>query len=297
MRLSVIVPVYNVEDLLDRCVESIVSQSFDDLEVILVDDGSPDRCPEKCDEWARRDPRIHVIHKANGGLSDARNHGIEAARGELITFVDADDFLAPQTYRQVVPLAADTDIVEFSFHRFYGSSRNEMVTLRAERFTSMQQYWLQTHAYEHCYAWNKVFRRQLFDDVRFPAGRVFEDVSVMPLLLHRARHIVTTACGCYYYCANDKGITATATGHELQMLLEAHLDVIPTWQDSRYYMHVLDIQLDVSRMTGRAPLLRRRTVSPLARGLSARQRIKAIIIDIFGINTLCKINQRTHRSS
>ena len=110
MKLSVVIPVYRVEATLDRCVESVVGQSFDDIEVILVDDGSPDGCPARCDEWARRDERITVIHKPNGGLSDARNAGIERASGEFITFVDSDDFLDRRTYELVMPLAQQADI-------------------------------------------------------------------------------------------------------------------------------------------------------------------------------------------
>jgi glycosyltransferase involved in cell wall biosynthesis len=89
--LSVIIPVYKVENTLDRCVKSVISQDVEDMEVILVDDGSPDSCPEMCDEWVRRDERIRVIHKENGGLSDARNAGIEESKGDVITFVDSDD--------------------------------------------------------------------------------------------------------------------------------------------------------------------------------------------------------------
>ena len=92
--ISVIVPVYQVEEYLDRCVQSIVDQTYTNLEIILVDDGSPDRCPQMCDEWAKRDSRIRVIHKENGGLSDARNAGMQAASGTYIAFVDSDDWVS-----------------------------------------------------------------------------------------------------------------------------------------------------------------------------------------------------------
>ena len=97
--ISVIVPVYRTEAYLDRCIESIVDQTYTNLEIILVDDGSPDRCPQMCDEWARRDTRIRVIHKKNGGLSDARNAGMAAATGEYIGFVDSDDWIKPDMFR------------------------------------------------------------------------------------------------------------------------------------------------------------------------------------------------------
>ena len=102
MKLSIIIPVYRVENTLDRCIKSIMLQGYGDYELILVDDGSPDRCPQLCDEWAVRDRRITVIHKANGGLSDARNAGIEQAQGEYITFVDSDDFIGPDTYQPLM---------------------------------------------------------------------------------------------------------------------------------------------------------------------------------------------------
>ena len=97
VQFSFIVPIYNVEEYLDRCVQSLINQSFTNIEIILVDDGSPDQCPEKCDNYAKQDPRIRVIHKANGGLSDARNAGLEVAIGEYILFVDADDYIELDT--------------------------------------------------------------------------------------------------------------------------------------------------------------------------------------------------------
>ena len=117
MKLSIVIPVYRVERTLDRCVESVISQSFRDIQVILVDDGSPDDCPQMCDEWAERDPRIEVIHKRNGGLSDARNYGIYQATGEYITFVDSDDNLSyDHTLAQLMDLLdqhPEYDILEY----------------------------------------------------------------------------------------------------------------------------------------------------------------------------------------
>ena len=93
--VSVIVPIYKVEDYLDECVKSIVDQTYKNIEIILVDDGSPDHCPQKCDKWAKKDLRIRVVHKQNGGLSSARNAGLDVAKGEYIAFVDSDDFISP----------------------------------------------------------------------------------------------------------------------------------------------------------------------------------------------------------
>ena len=124
--ISVIVPVYKVEAYLDTCVESILAQTFNDLEVILVDDGSPDGCPAKCDAWAQKDPRVRVIHQANGGLSAARNTGIEAATGDSFAFVDSDDRLEPDTLRRAweAQQQSGADLVIFNLY-FADEDRSE----------------------------------------------------------------------------------------------------------------------------------------------------------------------------
>ena len=295
MKLSIVIPVYQSEATLDRCVESVANQTFSDLEIILVDDGSPDRCPQMCDDWARRDSRISVIHKENGGLSSARNAGINKARGELITFVDADDFFDKGTYEQVVPLAFEADIVEYAIYWQYGSDQQQLRSQPDAIYSDMQEYWLKGKAYAHSYACNKVFRRELFAEVRFPEGRVFEDAATLPLLLQRAHRVVTTPRGCYYYCANQEGITAKATGRELGMLLESHIRTMSYWCDDAYYMHVLNIQMDVFDTTGKEPVLPRRYINPISNGLNVKQRLKAIILNLLGIKGICRLNKIVHK--
>ena len=295
MKLSVIVPVYQVEATLDRCVASIVGQTFTDLEVILVDDGSSDHSPQLCDEWAAKDSRIRVIHKTNGGLSDARNAGLNVATGELITFVDSDDYLEPDTYQQVLPMTTSCDIVEFPVFRFYGSNKQSLLTFASGICTEVSDYWLKHRAYQHSYAWNKIYNATLFTDIRFPKGRVFEDVYTLPLLLQRANQVGTTSQGLYYYCQNNQGITSTAKGPELSQLLDAHLDIIHQWCNDAYYMHVLNIQMDVYEQTGVAPLLPRRHINVFGADLSSIQRLKAIILNILGINKICKLNKIIHQ--
>ena len=295
MKLSVIVPVYQVEATLDRCVASIVGQTFTDLEVILVDDGSSDHSPQLCDEWAAKDSRIRVIHKTNGGLSDARNAGLNVATGELITFVDSDDYLEPDTYQQVLPMTTSCDIVEFPVFRFYGTNKQSLLTFASGICTEVSDYWLKHRAYQHSYAWNKIYNATLFTDIRFPKGRVFEDVYTLPLLLQRANQVGTTSKGLYYYCQNNQGITSTAKGPELSQLLDAHLDIIHQWCNDAYYMHVLNIQMDVYEQTGVAPLLPRRHINVFGADLSSIQRLKAIILNILGINKICKLNKIIHQ--
>ena len=294
VKLSVIIPVYRTERTLERCVKSILQQSYHDLEVILVDDGSPDNCPQLCDEWTLKDSRIRVVHKPNGGLSDARNAGIDAATGDCLTFVDADDFLAPDTYAQVMPKAAGSDIVEFPIYWHYTGKDERLMRFQPADYDDMGRYWLEGEAYTHTYACNKVFRRVLFGDVRFPKGRVFEDAATLPLLLEHARRVSTVDAGLYYYVANPAGITAQATGQELTMLLEHHLAVIPRWCDARYYLHVLNIQMDVCELTNAEPRLPAFSVSPLARRLSLKQRLKATILNLLGIKRICKLNKLLH---
>jgi len=295
VKLSIIIPVYRNADTLQRCMESIVAQSFTDWEAILVDDGSPDDCPQQCDQWARSDSRISVVHKMNGGLSDARNSGLQKAKGQFVTFVDADDFIDTDTYEQVLPLAETCDLLEFPIFCHYGSTRQLLMKPTPRSYNNGKDYWLSAQGYNHSYACNKIYRRPLFDGVTFPVGRVFEDMATLPLLVNKATSIRTTDRGCYYYTDNPEGITRTATGKELSQLLESHLLAMEQWCDDRYYMHVLNIQLDVCRLTGNAPLLRKRSVSlPSKQGLGWRLSAKALLLRIIGIKGLCLL-QKTIR--
>ncbi len=287
--LSVVIPVYNTEKTLDRCLASVAGQDCVGMEIIVVDDGSTDGSPLLCDQWARRDSRIRVIHKPNGGLSDARNHGIGAARGSLLTFVDSDDFLAPHTYSSVLAdMAADCDIMEFPVFRFYGSGRQERLAFSPDSFTDMADYWLRGKAYAHAYACNKIFRRRLFELERFPKGLLFEDMHILPRLLRHCQRVCTTSSGLYYYCDNPNGITATADGKALASLLAAHLATGMATASEKYYMHVLNIQLSVCGMTGAKPSLPPMHIKA-PEALATGMRIKALALNILGLNNLCKL--------
>ena len=284
MKLTVVIPVYRVEATLDRCVESVLIQDIDDMEVILVDDGSPDSCPDMCDEWAEKDSRISVIHKENGGLSEARNAALDIAKGDYVTFVDSDDWLDEGTYKAILNLMDDNDIVEYPVaHRLSLSDRS---------YENMDDYWLTEQAYTHTFAWNKVYRRTLFIGIRYPKGKVFEDVYTLPLLLRKAKRISTTSQGCYHYEWNPAGITATADGEKLAMLLDAHLNSqMPV--DDRYYMYLVNIQMDVWEQRGQPIILPPRHINTST--LNSKEIIKAIFLNILGINTLCRINKLIHR--
>ena len=295
--LSIVVPVYRVERTLARCVQSIVDQKVADCEVILVDDGSPDGCPAMCDDWARRYDCICVIHKENGGLSDARNAGIEAATKDYVTFVDSDDFLAPGTLAPLLALLAehaDYDIVEYPICMDRGGDDQSVTTFRPQAYTDRKRYWLAEQAYKHTYACNKVFRRTLFGDVRFPVGRAFEDIATLPALLERARTVAVTDIGMYHYCVNPDGITMTAGGREWEQLLDAHLQVVghmgmESVEEQVYYMTVVNIQLQTYKLTHRPPRLETRHVSRWWRMETPVMCAKAACLNIIGMKALCRL--------
>ena len=302
MKLSIIIPVYRTEDTLDRCVESVLHQDHPDMEVILVDDGSPDRCPVRCDDWAAKDQRIRVVHKVNGGLSDARNAGIGIATGDYVTFVDSDDYLAEDTYgplMQRLGQQPDIDILEYPVYVHYGSPRQHLTDFKPETtYHDMETYWLDGRAYQHTYACNKIFRKSLFEEVRFPVGRVFEDAQTLPRLLEKTGTVVTCSLGLYYYCSNSNGITQTADGQALQMLLQPHVEMIGRIRRKdkafeTYYLHVLNIQMDVFELTGSTPIL---PLLPVKSGhFTGTQKIKAIALNLLGINRICQLNKILHK--
>ena len=292
MELSIIIPVYNVEKTLRRCVESVLRQSFQNFEMILVNDGSTDNSATMVDEIARTDNRISVIHQCNQGLSAARNTGIKAAKGEYITFIDSDDFIAQDTYKGVMKLLnahPKYDILEFSVIEKYGSKAQHPLILDDCVYQNKQEYWLKGQAYRHTYAWNKIYRRELFADIEFPKGRNFEDAHTLPKLMTAAKTIATTSLGTYYYCWNDAGITANANGQDLTSLLEAHLAYINGNNkiDATYYTHVLNIQLDVYEATKAMPLL---PIRPFYGNL------KLTLLHLLGIKYLCKLNTLFHKT-
>ena len=177
----------------------------------------------------------------------------------------------------------DSDLLEYSI-----AGR---LSLTDTTYDHASDYWLQSRAYTHAYAWNKIYRRSLFSHIRFPKGRVFEDVCTLPQLLQQTHLITTTRLGFYHYWFNPNGITATADGSQLAQLLDAHLSSgMPI--DDEYYMYLLNIQIDVWEQTGSPVILERRKVS--IRALSGRTKLKAIFNNILAINRLCKISKFIH---
>ena len=204
--ISVIVPIYRVEKYLPACIDSILNQTFTDFELILVDDGSPDRCPEICDETAKRDARVRVIHQANAGLSAARNAGIEAAHGAWLSFVDSDDYIAPHFCEKLYQTAQRTnaDCVMCSVQNVDESGKLiDSALMRVADEVKTGQEVLRKIGRDdvtpYLTAWNKLYRRKLFNTLRYPAGRQNEDVFVFAELFCQVQRAVCVAEPLYFY--------------------------------------------------------------------------------------------------
>ena len=255
MLLTVIIPVYKTEQTLDRCVESVLGQEVsDDMEVVLVDDGSPDGCPALCDEWAKRDKRIRVVHQENKGLGAARNAGLDVARGEYVTFVDSDDMLAADTYPNLLKRLAEwpeADILEYEIR-----GANDL-TLADAVYSDAREYWLQTRAWWHSYACNKIYRRKLFDEVRYADNIFCEDILLLVQLMERNPVIATAHMGTYEYIWNENGLTANASTEKIRQLLETLIYAKRAMRMSVLSLNGLDFhrtmlyrQIDLYRASG-----------------------------------------------
>lgn len=308
--LSVIIPVYNTAQTLDACVESVLQQQVDEMQLLLVDDASPDEAPARCDAWAARHPqRIRVIHQPkNGGLSAARNAALDVVlregKTDIITFVDSDDRLAPNTYAPLLDLMAqhpDVDMLEYAYqevpyiNKGVNGGNNKAPTLYADA----QRYWLQEQAYTHSYAWNKLYRTALWRDVRFPVGKTFEDMHTLPRLLDGCRQVLVTQHGTYLYSYNPEGITANANAADWASLLEASLVAWHKYgvgadnnnnNNNRladlYYMYVLNIQLQYCKLSGKAPELPYRPVRLTS--LPRRFWLKGLLLRVLGLKGLAR---------
>lgn len=211
--ISVIVPVYNVENYLSACIESIINQTFSDLEIILVNDGSTDRSGEICDEYARKDSRIKVIHKSNAGLSVARNTGLDVAQGSYILFVDSDDYINFDACEMLVKTALreQADIVQGKGIKF--KEKNE---IQVETGTGRISCYSNIDALEALFeyydsdirvvAWNKLFHKNLFKRLRFPNNLIYEDTYLIPRLFYEANKVVVVDYYTYYYRLSENSI-------------------------------------------------------------------------------------------
>ena len=209
--ISVIVPIYKVEKYLNRCIESIVNQTYSNLEIILVDDGSPDHCPQMCDEWVEKDKRIKVIHKQNGGLSDARNAGLKIATGEYISFIDSDDYIASDFFATLLAVMEkeNSDVVECSVVKFYEDERFEKYSDNLAVTTSQTESALSGLIAEnpfHQHVWNKLYKVDCLKGILFPVGKLNEDEFWTYQVFGRAQKVSKINKTMYYYFQRSDSI-------------------------------------------------------------------------------------------
>ena len=240
--ISVIVPVYRVEEYLERCVKSILSQTYKNLEVILVDDGSPDQCPAICDACAEKDARVKVIHQENKCLSGARNAGIDAASGEYLAFVDSDDYVSPHFIEELYQLLQDTGCAigqcRFSYVKGDGLVEEGDSAFCIYRGESLMEQLYGPEEKATCFvvAWNKLYRAELFKEtgIRYPEGRIHEDEATTYRLFHEAKKLAFLDRALYgYYTENGGSITSVFSAKRLQWLT-AHEERIAFFKKNGY---------------------------------------------------------------
>lgn len=211
--ISIVVPIYNVEQYLPKCVDTLVNQTYKNIEIILVNDGSKDNSGKLCDELAETDPRISVIHKKNGGLSSARNAGMKVAKGKYIGFVDSDDWLDLKMYETLLDLliSNDADIAYADY--FKASDDNAKIDFTGSpevkcfnKDEGLDNFYNDISA-QTIVAWNKLYKRELFDDIEYPNGKIHEDEGTTYKVFFKAKKTVYTNLPLYYYRYNPESIT------------------------------------------------------------------------------------------
>lgn len=312
MKLSIIIPVYNVAKHLDRCIGSVIAQALDDYEILLIDDGSTDGSSDLCDEWQRRYPHIiTTLHQANRGLSAARNTGLDKAQGEYVTFIDSDDELSPHTLPTNIAYLAshpDIDMLEYPIEVHADSPLAYRVTFddetpAADIFTD----WVQRQGYRHCYACNKIYRAALWHTVRFPMGEYFEDTAVMPHIIRHCRSIHYSGQGCYRYIMHEGSITTSYTYAKQRQLFINNYRLYQDIRDhvvlhaeaSRLWIHCLNLLVDMGRCTDvdksdhaihiDHARQHRPSYAALLQAAPLSTRLKLLPLPLMGLHAYCRI--------
>ena len=225
-KISVIVPVYNVEQYLERCVDSIINQTYTNLEIILVNDGSTDNSGKLCDELAKKDERIRVIHKENGGLSDARNRGIDEAESDLVGFIDSDDYIDSDMYEVLLKNLnnTDADLSMCALYDVYNNTPEAQVANKETWELSSEQAikMVMEAKILSVTAVNKLYRKSLFSDLKFEVGKIAEDAFIMVKLLDKCKKIVATNEKKYYYVHRENSITTQKFSTKFLNVIEAY---------------------------------------------------------------------------
>lgn len=240
--ISIIVPVYNVGEYLCECVDSILSQTYQNSEIILVDDGSTDNCPELCDSYASRDSRIKVIHQVNQGLSAARNKGFEASRGNYIAFVDADDMIFGTYIEKLYSLIIknDAQIAICSYTRAQ-NGLDEKTVVEEYILTSekMLKEWHGKRKSIETVVWNKLYSREIFENFEhskiFPEGKTHEDIYTSHLFVNLAETVAITNKKMYFYRKREKSISRTYTKEAAKADLGAQRERLRFFKERKLY--------------------------------------------------------------
>lgn len=236
--VSIVVPVFKVELYLKRCIDSIINQAYPNLEIILVDDGSPDKSGQICDSYAKIDKRIRVIHKTNGGLSDARNAGIDIAKGDFIGFIDSDDFIHPDMIQSLYELidSNHADIAQCSLQRVFddeqkdpGPNLNYIVLTNREAL----EYMYTPQRVDYVIACNKLYRMDLFNEIRYPKSKIHEDEFTTYQLLYLSKKVVVTTQKYYYYFQSPNSISRSNFNEKKLHYAEAMEERITFFEEKR----------------------------------------------------------------
>lgn len=209
--ISIIIPVYNVEAYIEECLDSVLAQTYKELEVILVDDGSTDKSSEICDQYASLDNRIHVLHQENQGLSDARNSGMAFAKGEYVTFIDSDDYIAPDMmellYNNMKKENAQISICGawLAYETHLEKRQKDDVYLKMDRREALRK--MLDFGYYDLSAWGKLYRTELLQGIKFPSRKICEDMYVIPEVIAKAECVVYDSTPKYYYRQRQGSIT------------------------------------------------------------------------------------------
>lgn len=212
-KISVIVPIYNVEKYLERCIQSIIKQTYKNLEIILVNDGSTDNCARICEEYAQRDSRIKVIHKKNGGLADARNKGLEIATGEYIGFIDSDDYIEEDMYEYLYSLLQENnaDISICGKYLVYedGEIKSKYNVNDGIKVFNTEEALIQLNSFSsfNMSVWDRLYKAEIVKDIKFPFGKKSEDYFVMYQYFSKAQKVVVSELPKYYYFQRANSIS------------------------------------------------------------------------------------------
>lgn len=246
-KLSIIVPIYGVEQYLRKCVDSLLNQDIVDYEIILVDDGSPDSCPQICDEYAKHytlnttysTPIIRVVHRQNGGLSAARNSGIEVAQGEYIMFVDSDDFIEPNVLKGLMVQVERDNLDVLRYRLQYVNPQYEVYNpYKSDPFKGNDYSevptdgvsFLNSRMNTQCYAWQFVLRRELLEGCIFTPGIYFEDTDWTPRMLCKAKRVASTETIVYNYLMREGSITNAVNRSKQKKVLDDKMRLIKALQ-------------------------------------------------------------------